>query len=70
MMLLILDMVAGEELIKFICYDNWTISSDVSWITFGGPTEGSGNAIIKIHIEKNTSEGIVQESSLLLVEVT
>ena len=47
----------GEELIKFICYDNWTISSDVSWITFGGPTEGSGNAIIKIHIEKNTSGG-------------
>ena len=61
----------GEELIKFICYDNWTISSDVSWITFGGPTEGSGNAIIKIQYrEKYIWRRIVRESSLLLVEVT
>ena len=45
----------GEELVKFICYDKWTISSDVSWITFDSPTEVDGNAIIKIRVEKNTS---------------
>lgn len=45
----------GEELIKFICFDKWTISSDVSWIKFVSPTEGSGNAIIKINVDKNTS---------------
>lgn len=46
----------GEELIKFICYDAWTIASDVSWIQFASPTEGSGNAIIKINVDKNTSD--------------
>jgi len=45
----------GEELIKFICFDKWSISSDVSWIEFVSPTEGNGNAIIKINVEKNTS---------------
>ena len=48
--------VGGEELIKFICYDKWTISSDVAWIKFATPTEGNGNAIIRISVDKNTSE--------------
>ena len=33
--------VGGKELIKFICYDKWTISSDVGWIKFESPTEGA-----------------------------
>ena len=45
-----------KELIKFICYDKWTISSDVGWIKFESPTEGNGNAIIRISVDKNTSE--------------
>ncbi|MBD3588569.1 alginate lyase family protein [Bacteroides sp. GM023] len=45
----------GEELVKFICYDKWAISSDVAWIKFVSPTEGNGNAIVKINIDKNTS---------------
>ena len=48
--------VGGKELIKFICYDKWTISSDVGWIKFESPTEGNGNAIIRISVDKNTSE--------------
>ena len=34
----------------------WTISSDVGWIKFESPTEGNGNAIIRISVDKNTSE--------------
>ena len=45
----------GEQLVKFICFDNWTIASDVSWVNFESPKEGSGNAIVKIRVDGNTS---------------
>lgn len=46
----------GEAIVKFLCNDKWSISSDISWIKFEGSTEGKGNAIVKIIVDKNTAD--------------
>lgn len=48
----------GEQTVKFICNQDWSISSDASWLTFPGKTQGSGNAIVKINALANNASNI------------